>query len=108
MISDVKICTFISDHALVKCSIDFHHQVAHIPNKVQYRRYHCINMSTFHSGLKDTSFVKSPAGAVVNLYEQYLHDLADVLDRHEPVTVTGQRGSNYQLPLSCNRKRQKV
>ena len=24
------------------------------------------------------------------------------------VTVTGKRGSNYWLPLSCNRKRQKV
>ena len=39
-IVDVKICDFISDHALVKCSITFPCQVAHIPNKVQYRRYH--------------------------------------------------------------------
>ena len=37
---DVKISDFVSDHALVKCSIAFPHQVAHIPNKGQYRRYH--------------------------------------------------------------------
>ena len=48
-IVDVKICDFVSDHALVKCSIAFPHQVAHIPSKVQYRRYHRIHMSVFHS-----------------------------------------------------------
>ena len=39
-IADVKICNFVSDHALVKCTIAFPCQVAHIPNIVQYRRYH--------------------------------------------------------------------
>ena len=42
-------------------------------------------MSNFHSDLKDTSFVKSPAKAVVNLYEQHVHDLADILDWHVPL-----------------------
>ena len=51
-IIDVKICDFISDHALVKCSITFPHQVAHIPNKVQYRRYHRINMFDLYFELK--------------------------------------------------------
>ena len=79
-IVDVKICNFISDHALVK--IDFLCQVAHTPNIVQYTRYHCINMSDFRS---NTSFVKSPADAVVDLYEQYICDLGNVLDRHAPL-----------------------
>ena len=69
---DVKICDFVSDHVLVKCSITFPHQVAHIPNKVQYRRYHHINMSDFHSDLRNTSFVKSPADAVVDLVDLFL------------------------------------
>ena len=56
--------------------------MAHIPNKVQYRRYHRINMSAFHSDLKNTSFAKSPADDVVDLYEQYVNDLGNVLDRH--------------------------
>ena len=84
-IVDVKICDFVPDHALVKCSIAFLPQVAHIPNKVQYRRHHHINMSDFCSDLKNTSFVKSPADAVVDLYEQYVHDLGCVLDRHAPL-----------------------
>ena len=59
--------------------------MAHIPSKVQYRRYNCINMSDFRSDLKITSFIKSPAVAVVDLYEQYVHDLGNVLDRHAPL-----------------------
>ena len=42
-------------------------------------------MSDFRSDLKSTSFVKSPADAVVNLYEQYVHDLGNALDRHAPL-----------------------
>ena len=83
-IADVKICDFVSDHALVKWTVAFPCQVAHTPNKVQYRRYHCINMSDFRKDLKNTSFVKSPVDAVVDLYEQYVHDLGNVLDKHAP------------------------
>ena len=39
-------------------------------------------MYDFHSDLKNTSFMKSTADAVVDLYEQYVHDLGNVLDRH--------------------------
>ena len=84
-IVDVKTCDFVSDHALVKCPIAFPHQVAHISNKVQYRRYHRINMSDFCSDLKNTSFVKSPADAVVDFYEQYVCDLGYVIDRYAPL-----------------------
>ena len=42
-------------------------------------------MSDFRSDLKNTSFVKSPVDAVVDLYEQYVHDLGDVLDKHAPL-----------------------
>ena len=34
-IADVKICDFVSDHALVKCTIAFPCPVAHTPNIVQ-------------------------------------------------------------------------
>ena len=40
-------------------------------------------MSDFRSDLKNTSFVKSLADAVVDLYEQYVCDLGNVLDSHE-------------------------
>ena len=84
-IADVKICDFVSDHALVKCTAAFPCQVAHTPNIVQYRRYHRINMSDFCSDRKNASFVKSPVDAVVDLYEQYVHDLGNVLDSHAPL-----------------------
>ena len=42
-------------------------------------------MSDFYSDLKKNSFIKSPADAVVDLYEQYVHDLGNVLDRHAPL-----------------------
>ena len=42
-------------------------------------------MSDFRSDLKNTSFVKSPVDAVVDLYEQYVYDLGNVLDRHTPL-----------------------
>ena len=42
-------------------------------------------MSDLRFNLKNMSFVKSPADAVVDLYEQYVHDLGYVLDRHAPL-----------------------
>ena len=72
-------------HLLNICSIVLLHQAVHTPNKVQYRRYHHINMCNFHSDFKNTSFVKSPANAVADPYEQYVHDLVDVLDKHAPL-----------------------
>ena len=59
-IVDVRICDFVSDHALVKCSIVLPHQVTHTPNKIQYRRYHRINMSSFRSDLKTLPLLNLP------------------------------------------------
>ena len=42
-------------------------------------------MSDFRSDLKSTSFVKSPADAVVDLYEQYIRDLGNAFDRYAPL-----------------------
>ena len=42
-------------------------------------------MSDFRSDLKNTSFIKSPVDAAADLYEQYVHDLGNVLDRHAPL-----------------------
>ena len=42
-------------------------------------------MSDFYSDLRNTSFVKSPADAVVDFYEQYVRDLGNVLHRHAPL-----------------------
>ena len=52
------------------------------PNKVLYRRYHCVNMSDLRSDPKSISFVISPANSLVHLYEQCDNDLGDVLHSH--------------------------
>ena len=42
-------------------------------------------MSNFRSDLKDKPFVKCPANSVSQLYNQYVHDLSHILDRHAPL-----------------------
>ena len=79
------ICEFTSDHAVIKCVIDFPSSLANCQTTISYRRYHRINMSKFGSDLKDMPFVKCPANSVSLLYAQYVHDLSCILDRHAPL-----------------------
>ena len=81
----VDICEFISDHAVIKCAIDFPSSLANCQTRISYRRYHRINMSDFRSDLKEMPFVKCPANSVSQLYDQYVHDLSRILDRHAPL-----------------------
>ena len=81
----VDICEFISDHAVIKCATDFPSSLANCQTRISYRRYHCINMSDFLSDLKELPFVKCPANSVSQLYDQYVHDLSRILDRHAPL-----------------------
>ena len=81
----VDICEFISDHAVIKCAIDFPPSLANCQTRISYRRYHRINMSDFRSDLKEMPFVKCPANSVSQLYDQYVHDLSRILDRHAPL-----------------------
>ena len=81
----VDICEFISDHAVIKCAIDFPSSLPTCQTRISYRRNHCINISDFRSDLKEMPFVKSPANSVSWLYDQYVHDLSRILDRHVPL-----------------------
>ena len=42
-------------------------------------------MSNFGSDFKDMPFVKCPANSVSLLYDQHVHDLSCILDRHAPL-----------------------
>ena len=42
-------------------------------------------MTAFRSDLQEVPIVKSPAKSVSNLYQQYMHDLSFVLDKHAPI-----------------------
>ena len=81
----VDICEFISDHAVIKCPINFPSSLVNCQTRISYRRYHRINMSDFWSDLKEMPFEKCPGNSVSQLYNQYVHDLSRILDRHAPL-----------------------
>ena len=107
----VDICEFISDPAVIKCAIDFPSSLANCQTRISYRRYHRINMSDFRSDLKEMPFVKCPANSVSQHYDQYVHDLSRILDRHAPLVSslkTKQRADwlseTYRLAKSLRRQ----
>ena len=75
----------VSDHALVKCHLDFACAAMPKVDSISYRRYHKINMQSFCKDLTNSSFVTSPASTAADLYDQYISDLGGVLDRHTPL-----------------------
>ena len=104
----VDICEFISDHAVIKCAIDFPSSLANCQTRISYRRYHLINMSDFRSDLKEMPFVKCPANSVSQLYDQYVHSLRCILDRHAPLVSSLKTkqsadwlSETYRLAKSC-------
>ena len=48
--NDVKACGFISDHALIKCSLALPTPASKPVNIVSYQRYHRIDMDKFKGG----------------------------------------------------------
>ena len=80
----VKICEFISDHAIIKCTIVFPPPVVQM-NQVTFRKYHRIDMTAFKIDLKNSSFVKHPASTVSELLDQYVNDLSSILETHAPL-----------------------
>ena len=80
-ISDVTVGDFILDHALVKCHLDFACPVLPKVSGISYHRYHKIDMQ-MHGHI---SFVLSPARTAADLYDQYVHDLGSLIDRHVPL-----------------------
>ena len=107
----VDICEFISDHAIIKCAIDFPSSLANCQTRISYRRYHRINLSDFRSDLKELPFVKCPANSVSQLYDLYVHDLSHILDRHASLVSSvekKQRGDwlseSYRLAKSLRRQ----
>ena len=53
---------------------------------ISYQRYHKIDMRKFCDDLANISFVLSPTSTATDLYDQYVHDLGCLIDRHAPLT----------------------
>ena len=84
-ISVVAVGDLISDHALVKCRLDFACPVLPKVSGISYRRYHKTDMQKFRDDFANTSFFLSPASTAADLYDQYVHDLGCLIERHAPL-----------------------
>ena len=87
-VSNVTVGEMVSDHALVKCHLDFACPAIPKVDCISYSRYHKINMQSFYEDLANTSFVTSPASTAADLYDQYISHLGGVLDRHAPLYLS--------------------
>ena len=74
-VSNVIVGNLVSDHALVKCRLDFACPAIPKVGSISYCRYHKINMQKFCDDLANISFILSPASTAADLYDQYVHDL---------------------------------
>ena len=82
VLSDVLVSEFISDHALVLGHLDFTKSSIPKSRNVTFTRYHKIKMDNLRSNLANCSFVKCPGNTASVLYEQYINDLNNLLDKH--------------------------
>ena len=73
-VSNVTVGNLVSDHALVKCRLDFACPALPRVGIISYRRYHKIDMQKFCDDLANISFVSSPVSTAADLYDQYVHD----------------------------------
>ena len=84
-ISDVKGSGFISDHKIISCVVNFPALDTPVQRVVTLRQYHKLNIDKFRSDLLAIPFVSSPSDDFDLLYEQYMSDVAGLLDIHAPV-----------------------
>ena len=68
---------FVSDHVVIKCSIDFLCPTVQQAN-ISYQRYHRIDMDALRTYLQNTPSVNKPASSASELYKHYVHDLGNI------------------------------
>ena len=66
-VRNVSVGDFISDHAAIRCQLDFSHPSTSIDKWVSYRRYHRIDIDQFKNDLNNIPFVRSPEGTAAEL-----------------------------------------
>ena len=84
-VRNVSVGDFISDHAAIRCQLDFSHPSTSIDKWVSYRQYHRIDIDQFRNDLNNIPFVRSPEGTAAELYDQYITGVTQVHDKHAPI-----------------------
>ena len=74
-----------SDHAAIRCQLEFSHPTTCIEKMVSYHRYHRIIIDQFRNDLSNIPFVLSLEGTAPELYDQYMVGVTQVLDKHAPI-----------------------
>ena len=82
---NVYIGDFISDHAAIRCQLNFSHPPTCMEKMVSYRRYHRIDIDQFRNDLSNIPFVPSPVSTATGLYDQYMVGVTQVLDSYAPI-----------------------
>ena len=59
-VRNVSVGDFISDHAAIRCQLDFSHPSSSIEKWDFYHRYHWTNTDQFRNDLYNIPFVRSP------------------------------------------------
>ena len=81
-VRNVSVGDFISDHAAIRCQLDFSHPSTSIDKWVSYRRYHRIDIDQFRNDLNNIPFVCSPEGTAAELYDQYITGVTQACSYH--------------------------
>ena len=84
-VRNVSVGDFISDHAAIRCPLDFSHPSTSIDKWVYYCWYHRIDTDQFRNDLNNIPFVWYPEGTAAELYDQYITGVTQVLDKHAPI-----------------------
>ena len=84
-VRNVNVGDFISDHAAIRCQLNFSHPTPCIEKMVSYCRYHKIDIDQFRNDLRNIPFVLSPGGTAAELYDQYMVGVTQVLDKQVPI-----------------------
>ena len=86
-VHNINVGDFISDHAAIRCQLNFSHPTSCIEKMVSYCRYHRIDIDQFCNGLSNIPFVLCPGGTSAELYHQYMVGVTQVLDKHAPIIL---------------------
>ena len=82
IVHNVCVGDFNSDHAAIRCQLDFSHPSTSIDKWIPYHQYHRINIDQFRNDLNNIPFVRYPEGTAAELYDQYITGVTQVLGKY--------------------------
>ena len=82
-LSNFQSCDAFSDHLMICADLDISHPPV-IKNKIEYRKYHKIDIFLLKEDLLMSDLITSPKHTASELYHQYHYTLCFLLDKYAP------------------------